>query len=137
VLPGCTTLRSCAARTPMRDSFHRRVQGSGCARSGSCADRRGCSRSIGAVPCAAQIPDMKAALAPCSRATAYGLSEKVYPGGCDGQVCRARCNRFGRSGYEPLTPVVDPEKAIEKGSTVLYDGHKDNVAYRWELEVVI
>jgi len=36
--------------------------------------------------------------------------------------------------YEPLTPVVDPEKAIEKGSPVLYDGHKDNVAYRWELE---
>ena len=36
--------------------------------------------------------------------------------------------------YEPLTPVVDPEKALEKGSTVLYDGYKDNVAYRWELE---
>jgi carbon-monoxide dehydrogenase large subunit len=36
--------------------------------------------------------------------------------------------------YEPLTPVVDPEKALTKGSPVLHAGHANNAAYKWELE---
>ncbi len=36
--------------------------------------------------------------------------------------------------YEPLMAVVDPEKAIAKGATLLHTKYKDNVAYKWELE---
>src|SRR3989475_1732903 len=36
--------------------------------------------------------------------------------------------------YEPLTPIVNPEKAIAKGAAPLHAGHKDNVAFKWELE---
>ena len=34
--------------------------------------------------------------------------------------------------YEPLPAVVDPEKAIAKGATLLYDQFSDNIAYRWQ-----
>jgi len=118
----------------MRGFVPSTCQGSGCARSGSCADGADVRGSIGAVPCAAQIPDMKAAPRPCSRRPRTVCRRRCSPGGCDGQVCRARCNRFGRSGLRAADSRRRSEKAIEKGSTVLYDGHKDNVAYRWELE---
>src|SRR5437879_9347376 len=36
--------------------------------------------------------------------------------------------------YEPLTPIVNPEKAIAKGAAPLHAGQKDNVAFKWELE---
>ena len=36
--------------------------------------------------------------------------------------------------YEPLTPVVNPEKALSTGAPRVYEEFKDNVAYRWELE---
>ena len=96
------------------------------------ADLRG---SIGAVPCAAQIPDMKAAPRPVLahdrvRFVGEGVAVVVAT---DRYAARDAIDLI-EVDYEPLTPVIDPEKAIEKGSTVLYDGYKDNVAYRWELE---
>ncbi|MBZ5699640.1 MAG: xanthine dehydrogenase family protein molybdopterin-binding subunit [Acidobacteriia bacterium] len=96
------------------------------------ADLRG---SIGAVPCAAQIPDMKAAPRPVLahdrvRFVGEGVAVVVAT---DRYAARDAIDLI-EVDYEPLTPVVDPEKALEKGSTVLYDGYKDNVAYRWELE---
>src|ERR1700737_2732920 len=90
--------------------------------------------SVGAVPCAAQIPDMKAAPRPVLahdrvRFVGEGVALVVAT---DRYAARDAIDLI-EVDYEPLTPVVDPEKAIEKGSAVLYDGHKDNIAYRWEL----
>jgi carbon-monoxide dehydrogenase large subunit len=96
------------------------------------ADIRG---SIGMIPCAAQIPDMKSAPRPVL------ALDRVRFVGEGVAVVVASSSYAARDAvdlievdYEPLTPVVNPEKAMEKGSPVLYDDHKDNVAYRWELE---
>lgn len=96
------------------------------------ADIRG---SIAMVPCAAQIPDLKSAPRPV-----LALDRVRFVG--EGVAVVVAASRYAARDavdlievdYEPLTPVVNPEKAMEKGSPVLYDGHKDNVAYRWELE---
>src|SRR5712691_3275144 len=96
------------------------------------ADVRG---SIGPVPCAAQIPDMKAAPRPVlAHERVRFVGEGVALVVATDQYAARDAIDLIEVDYEPLTPVVDPEKAIEKGATVLYDGHKDNVAYRWELE---
>ena len=97
------------------------------------ADIRG---SIGMVPCAAQIPDMKSAPRPVLAQDRVRFSgEGVAVVVATGRYAARDALDLIEVDYEPLTPVVvDPEKAIEKGSPVLYDGHKDNVAFRWELE---
>ncbi|HVA95338.1 MAG TPA: xanthine dehydrogenase family protein molybdopterin-binding subunit [Candidatus Dormibacteraeota bacterium] len=90
---------------------------------------------IGMVPCAAQIPDMKSAPRPV-----LALDRVRFAG--EGVAVVVATSRYAARDavdlievdYDPLTPVVDPEKAIQKGSPVLYDDHKDNIAYRWELE---
>ena len=96
------------------------------------ADLKG---TIGPVPCAAQLPDMKVALRPV---LAY---ERVRFVGEPVAVVVATDRYAARDAvdlvevdYEPLTAVVNPEKAIERGATVLHEQYKDNVAYRWELE---
>jgi aerobic carbon-monoxide dehydrogenase large subunit len=96
------------------------------------ADLRG---SIGMVPCAAQIPDLKPAPRPV-----LALDRVRFVG--EGVAVVVARDRYAardaldliEADYEPLTPVVDPEKAMEKGATILHEGHKDNIAYRWELE---
>ncbi len=96
------------------------------------ADLRG---AIGPVPCAAQIPDMKMALRPVL------AEERVRFVGEPVAVVVATARYAARDAmdlvevdYEPLTPVVNPEKAIANGATVLHEQYKDNVAYRWALE---
>ena len=96
------------------------------------ADLRG---SISAVPCAAQIPDMKAAPRPV-----LALDRVRFVG--EGVAVVVASDRYAARDaldlievdYEPLTPVVDPEKAMEKGAPVLHEGNEDNIAARWELE---
>lgn len=96
------------------------------------ADLRG---SISAVPCAAQIPDMKAAPRPV-----LALDRVRFVG--EGVAVVVAADRYAARDaldlievdYEPLTPVVDPEKAMEKGAPVLHEGNEDNIAARWELE---
>ena len=96
------------------------------------ADVRG---TIGPVPCAVQIPDMKPALRNVL------ATEKVLFVGEPVAVVVASDRYAARDAvdlvevdYEPLTPVVDPEKAFAKGAPVLHPQFSDNVAYRWELE---
>ncbi len=91
--------------------------------------------AIGMIPCAAQIPGMKAALRPVLAA------EKVRFVGEPVAILVATDRYLARDAadlvevdYDPLPAVVDPEKAIEKSSPLLYDQFKDNIAYRWELE---
>ena len=91
--------------------------------------------AIGPVPCAAQIPDMKAAPRPVL------AFDKVRFVGEPVAVVVATDRYAARDAvdlvevdYEPLTPVVNPEKALAKGATVLHEQFKDNLAYRWELE---
>jgi len=96
------------------------------------ADVRG---SLGIVPCAAQIPDMKSAPRPAlAQDRVRFVGEGVALVVATGRYAARDAVDLIEVDYEPLTPVVDPEKAMEKGSPVLYDEHKDNVAYRWELE---
>ena len=90
---------------------------------------------IGNVPCAAQIPDMKAAVRPVL------AGEKVRFVGEPVAVVVANDRYLARDAvdlvevdYEPLAAVVDPEKAIAKNAPLLYDQFKENVAYRWQLE---
>src|SRR6266849_7551696 len=90
---------------------------------------------IGNVPCAAQIPDMKAAVRPVL------AGEKVRFVGEPVAVVVANNRYLARDAvdlvevdYEPLPAVVDPEKAIAKNAPLLYDQFKENVAYRWQLE---
>jgi carbon-monoxide dehydrogenase large subunit len=96
------------------------------------ADLRG---SIGMVPCAAELPDLKPAPRPV-----LALDRVRFVGEAVAVVV-ARDRYAAQDAldlievdYEPLTPVVNPEKAMEKGATILHDGQKDNIAYRWELE---
>ena len=96
------------------------------------ADIRG---AIGPVPCAAVIPDMKAAPRPVlARDRVRFVGEGVAVVVASGSYAARDALDLIEVDYEPLTPVVDPEKAIANGATVLHEGHKDNIAYRWELE---
>jgi len=90
---------------------------------------------IGPVPCAAQLPEMKMALRPVLahdrvRFVGEGVAVVVAT---DRYLARDAMDLV-EVDYEPLTPVVDPEKALAKGATVLHEPYKDNVAFRWELE---
>ncbi|HJY88257.1 MAG TPA: glyceraldehyde dehydrogenase subunit alpha [Candidatus Acidoferrales bacterium] len=96
------------------------------------ADLRG---AIGLVPCAAQIPEMKIALRPVladDRVRFVGEPVAAVVAG-DRYAARDAMDLVGVD-YEPLTPVVNPEKALAKGAPVLHEQYNDNVAYRWKLE---
>jgi len=90
---------------------------------------------IGPIPCAAQIPDMKPAIKPVL------AGERVRTVGEPVAVVVATDRYAARDAaelvevdYEPLPAVVDPEKALAKGSPLLYQEFKTNRAYHWELE---
>jgi carbon-monoxide dehydrogenase large subunit len=90
---------------------------------------------IAVIPCAAQIPDMKPAFKPV---LSY---EKVRFVGEPVAIIVATDSYSARDAadlvevdYDPLPAVVDPEKAIAKGSPLLYDQFEDNVSFRWHLE---
>jgi aerobic carbon-monoxide dehydrogenase large subunit len=90
---------------------------------------------IGKVPCAAQIPDMKQAY------RTVLATDKVRFAGEPVVVLVARDRYAARDAaelvevdYEPLPAVVDPEKAMKKGSPLVWEEFGENVAYRWELE---
>ncbi|MGB6526123.1 MAG: xanthine dehydrogenase family protein molybdopterin-binding subunit, partial [Candidatus Acidiferrales bacterium] len=90
---------------------------------------------IGSVPCAAQIPDMK----PATRTVLATdkvrfVGEPVAVIVASGKYAARDALDLVEVDYDPLPAVVDPEKAISKGSPKLYDNFADNVAYRWELE---
>ena len=90
---------------------------------------------IAPVPCAAQIPDMKSAPRPVlatDRVRFVGEAVAVVVAS-DRYAARDALDLI-EVDYEPLTPVVDPEKALAKGSPVLHAGHANNAAYNWELE---
>ncbi len=90
---------------------------------------------IGLVPCAAQVPDMKPAQRPVlalERVRFVGEPVAVVVA-ADRYTARDAIDLI-EVDYEPMTPVVDPEKALAKGATRIYEQFKDNVGFRWELE---
>jgi len=96
------------------------------------ADVRG---AIGPVPCAAQIPDMKAAQRhPLATEKVRFVGEPVAVVVASDRYAARDAADLVEVDYEPLTPVVNPEKALAKGAPLVYEQFKDNVAYRWELE---
>jgi len=91
--------------------------------------------AIQPVPCAAQIPDMKAAPRPVLATDRVRfVGEAVAVVVADGRYAARDALDLIEVEYEPLTPLVNPEKAISKGATPMHAGHKDNIAYKWELE---
>ncbi len=91
--------------------------------------------AIGAVPCAAEFPDLKPAPRPVlagDRVRFVGEAVAMVVA-ADRYAARDALDLI-EVDYHPLRPVVDPEKALAKGATVLHDGHKDNAAFHWELE---
>ncbi|HEV8385465.1 MAG TPA: hypothetical protein VGQ11_11400, partial [Candidatus Acidoferrales bacterium] len=79
---------------------------------------------IGIVPCAAQLPDLKGAPRPVlatGRVRFVGEAVAVVVAS-DPYALRDAIDLVDVD-YEPLTPVVDPEKAIAKGAPVLFDSN--------------
>lgn len=90
---------------------------------------------IGAVPCAAQIPDMKAAMRfPLATDKVRFVGEPVAVIAATDKYAARDAVDLVEVDYDSLPAVTDPEKAIAKGAPKLYDEFADNVAYRWELE---
>jgi carbon-monoxide dehydrogenase large subunit len=91
--------------------------------------------AVQAVPCAAQIPDMKAAARPVlARDRVLFVGEAVAVVVANDRYAARDALDLIEVDYEPLTPIVNPEKAIAKGAAPIHPGHKDNVAFKWELE---
>jgi len=91
--------------------------------------------AVQAVPCAAQIPDMKSAARPVlARDRVLFVGEAVAVVVASDRYAARDALDLIEVDYEPLTPIVNPEKAIAKGATPMHPGHKDNVAFKWELE---
>ncbi len=91
--------------------------------------------TVGPVPCAAVIPDMKQATRPvlATDRVRFAGEAVAMVVGTDRYAARDAVDLV-EVEYEPLTAVVDPEKAITNGATVIHEQYKDNVAYRWILE---
>ncbi|MBI3404845.1 MAG: xanthine dehydrogenase family protein molybdopterin-binding subunit [Acidobacteria bacterium] len=91
--------------------------------------------AIGNVPCAIQMPDLKMATRPV-----LALERVRFVG--EGVAVVVANDRYAvrdamdliEVDYAPLPAVVDMEKAIGKGATVIHQQFKDNVAFKWELE---
>ena len=91
--------------------------------------------AIQPVPCAAQIPDMKSGARPVlARDRVRFVGEAVAVVVATDRYAARDALDLIEVDYEPLTPIVNPEKAIAKGAAPLHAGHKDNVAFKWELE---
>ena len=91
--------------------------------------------AIQPVPCAAQIPDMKSASRPVlARDRVRFIGEAVAVVVASDRYAARDALDLIEVDYEALTPIVNPEKAIAKGAAPLHAGHKDNVAFKWELE---
>jgi carbon-monoxide dehydrogenase large subunit len=91
--------------------------------------------AIQPVPCAAQIPDMKSAARPVlARDRVRFAGEAVAVVVASDRYAARDAIDLVEVDYEPLTPIVNPEKAIAKGAAPLHAGHTDNVAFKWELE---
>lgn len=90
---------------------------------------------VGPVPCAAVIPDMKQATRPVLATDRVRFAgEAVAMIVATDRYAARDAADLVEVDYEPLTAVVDPEKAITNGATVIHEQYKDNVAYRWVLE---
>ena len=91
--------------------------------------------ALGPVPCAINLPDQKPAIRPT---LAIGkvrfVGEPVAVVVASSLYAARDAAELVEVDYEPLTAVVDAEKAIGKGAPLLYDEFKDNISYQWQLE---
>ena len=90
---------------------------------------------LGSVPCAGQLPDLKIpAHPPLARGKVRFVGEPVAIVVADDRYVGADAAEEVDIEYEPLEAVVDPEKAIQAGATVLHEEWDDNIAFRWGFE---
>ncbi len=91
--------------------------------------------NVGAVPCAVVLPDMKPAPRPVLALDKVRMvGEPVAVVVASDRYAARDAAELVEVDYEPLTPVVDPEKAMTKDAPLIHEQHPDNVAFRWELE---
>jgi carbon-monoxide dehydrogenase large subunit len=91
--------------------------------------------AIGPVPCAAQIPDMKAAPRPVlATGEVRFAGEGVAVVVANSPYTLRDAMELVDVDYDPLPVVVDPEKAVRKDAPRVHEELSDNAAYRWELE---
>ncbi len=90
---------------------------------------------VGPIPCAADIPGLKRPV------TQLLATDRVRLVGQPVAAVVAEDRYIARDAldlievdYDPLPAVVDPEKAIQKDSTRLYDEFSDNIAFTYKLE---
>ncbi len=86
--------------------------------------------SVGSVPCAAQIPDLKIPKHPVlATGKVRYVGESVAAVAAQDRYIAADAAALVEVDYEPLPPVVDPLSALEPGSTLIHEEFKDNVAF--------
>jgi carbon-monoxide dehydrogenase large subunit len=88
----------------------------------------------GTVPCAAGMPDMKAPKhTVLAGDRAYFVGHPVAVVVASTPYAAADAADAVEVEYEPLPAVVDPEKALEKGSPLTHPDLGTNVAFTWNL----
>jgi len=88
----------------------------------------------GTVPCAAGIPDMKAPKhTVLAGDRAYFVGHPVAVVVAATPYAAVDAADAVEADYEPLPAVVDPEKALEKGSPLTHPDLGTNVAFTWNL----
>ncbi|MGH9703428.1 MAG: xanthine dehydrogenase family protein molybdopterin-binding subunit, partial [Candidatus Acidiferrales bacterium] len=90
---------------------------------------------IGDVICAAVLPDLKQATRPMLAVDKVRfVGEPVAVVVASDRYAARDAVDLVEVDYEPLQAVVDPEKALLKDSTLLYENFGDNISFQWHLE---
>ena len=90
---------------------------------------------LGSVPVAADLPDLKVPPhPPLADGKVRYVGEPVAVVVADDSYRARDAADLVEVDYEPLDPVTDPEKALEKGAPLLHEQFKTNQACVWRLE---
>ncbi len=92
-------------------------------------------KGVGSVPCAGALPDLKV---PAHPALAQGhvryVGEPVAAVVAEDVYAARDAADLVEINYDPLPAVVDTEKALEKGSPLVHEQFKTNLAFTHELK---
>ena len=89
---------------------------------------------VGTIPCASPLPGGKSPdHTVLAGARAYFVGHPVAVVVAETRAIARDALDLVDVDYEPLTPVIDPEKALEKGSPLTHPELGTNVAFTWSL----
>ncbi len=85
---------------------------------------------VGSVPCAGALPDLKVPAHPAlARGRVRYVGEPVVAVIAEDAYLARDAADLVEVDYDPLPPVVDTEKALEKGSPLVHEEFKTNLAF--------